>query len=994
MDRATDLATRTMQEPSTAALGEILLRTEAVAFRWIAAPGWPVAMVSDNVRRWGYDPRALERGDPPFADLIHPEDLPRVALEVERRASLGRDRFLQEYRLRDGQDGWRWVEDHTWIERAPDGHPIAYNGVLLDVTGRKQAELGLELAASAVPALLEEQPLSHLVQRVLERLGLGMGADRVYIFETHSMHGEVLASQRHEWCQEGIAPEIDNPTLRDLPFERLFPRWLALLRGDSAVAGAVSGFPAEEREILEAQQIQSLIVVPVNLRGQLWGFVGFDSVRHVRHWTSAEERVLRLTAAALAAAIEQERVVAALRTSEQRQRMALEGAGAGAWEWRPGQPSRWSERYFELLGLEPGCVEPSYQNWLGAVHPADRAWVDAEFEHAFRTAAPLSIEYRVQTTDESPRWVQSVGRTLVDSTGRPEGMVGILLDIDARKQTEERLRLSAAVIDSTRDGVVVTDLSARIIAVNRAYCEITGYPESELLGQNPRLLQSGRHDDRFFADMWADLGGKGHWQGEIWSRRRNGEVFPEWLTISAVRDEGGRLRHYVGVVTDISRLKQTEAELARLAHFDPLTGLPNRLLAQTRLEYAISRAEHDGHRLALLFIDMDRFKTVNDSLGHQVGDELLCAVGERFRRAAGSSDTVARLGGDEFLVIVESVGNARAAGDVARHLLSTLSEPFLLPSGHEVFADASIGISLYPEDGSTATDLVRCADAALYRAKDLGRNTFHFYTPSLVDAASDRLELEGRLRRALARGEFEVHYQPLLDCDSTRIMGVEALVRWQPPGEPMVYPGRFIPLAEETGLISALGDWVLETACRQVQRWRRGTHPDLRLCVNLSARQLRQPEFPDRLTRVLADTGLDPDAVELEITESMLMEHGSMVIGTLHALRGLGVRVAIDDFGTGYSSLAYLKRLPLDTLKIDRSFVADIPTHEGGAEIAAAIIALGHTLHLDILAEGVETQAQLEFLRARGCDHFQGFLISPAVNAEELARRFLTPGHA
>jgi diguanylate cyclase (GGDEF)-like protein/PAS domain S-box-containing protein len=975
-----------------AALGEILLRTEAVAFRWLAAPGWPVALVSDNVRRWGYDPRALERGEPTFADLIHPEDLPRVAADVERHATLHRDRFRQEYRLRDGQNGWRWVEDHTWIERDASGALVAFNGVLLDVTDRKHSELGLELAASTVPALLENEPLGRLVQRVLERLGLGMGADRVYIFEMHvdPADGRVLASQRHEWCREDIPAQIDNPELQGLPFEDMFPRWLAVLRSDQAVAGAVSSFAADERALLEAQQIKSLIIVPVNLRGSLWGFVGFDAVRHGRHWSSAEERVLRLTAAALGAAIEQERMVEALRESEQRNRMALEGAGAGSWEWRPQQASVWSDAQFRLLGLDPVVDRPSHERWIQAVHPADRAWVDAEMVHARASGTPLAIEYRIVNSDGQARWVHTIGRQRIAAEGRIDGMVGIVLDIDARKQAEERLRLSAAVIDSTRDGVVVTDLDARMIAVNRAYCEITGYDEGELLGRNPRMLQSGRHDTRFYRDMWDSLTGGGHWQGEIWSRRRNGEVYPEWLTISVVRDEGGCPRHYVGVVTDITRLKQTEAELARLAHYDPLTGLPNRLLAQSRLDFAIERAEHEGRRLALLFIDMDRFKTVNDSLGHQVGDELLCAVGGRFRKATGDADTVARLGGDEFLVIVENVGNARAAADVARDLLGCLSAPFLLPSGHEVFVDASIGISLFPEDGSTATDLVRSADAALYRAKDLGRNTFHFYTASLVDAASDRLELEGRLRRALARDEFVVHYQPLLECETSAIVGVEALVRWQPPGEPMVYPGRFIELAEETGLIGALGDWVLETACRQVQRWRRSGSPDLRLSVNMSARQLRQPEFPDRVTRILSDTGLDPDALELEITESMLMEHGSMVVGTLHALRSLGVRVAIDDFGTGYSSLAYLKRLPLDTLKIDRSFVADIPSHEGGAEIAAAIIALAHTLHLEVLAEGVENQAQLNFLKAQSCDYFQGFLISPGVSAEELAARFLS----
>jgi diguanylate cyclase (GGDEF)-like protein/PAS domain S-box-containing protein len=974
-----------------AALGDILQHTEAVGFRWLAAPGWPVELVSDNVRRWGFDPDALQRGEPLFSELIHPDDLVRVSAEVKRHSSLGRSRFHQEYRLRKGADEWRWVEDHTWIERGEDGEPRAYVGVLLDVTERKRVELALELAAAAVPGLLTSTPLEERILSVLKRLGEGMGADRVYIFEIHNGDGPALATQRFEWCRAGIEPQIDNPDLQSLAIEQVFPRWLSQLRGDEIMKGAVADFPEAERELLEPQQILSLIVVPVQLRGCLWGFLGLDSVRSKRVWSSAEERVLRLAAAALGAAVEQQRSVEALLISEQRNRMALEGANAGAWEWIPNSHSLWSEQQFRLLGLDPATDTASHEHWMAVIHPQDRAWVDAEIRHAYASGSALTIEYRVVADAAAPRWVATIGRPRRGADGGVNGMVGILLDIDGRKQAEERLRLSAAVIDSTHDGVVVTDLDGTIIAVNRAYCEITGYREGQLLGRNPRMLQSGRHDPEFYQSLWRELLGTGHWQGEIWSRRCGGEVHPEWLTVSVVRDEAGRPQHYVGVVTDITQLKQTEADLAKLAHFDPLTGLPNRLLAQSRLEYAIERAEQDGRRLALLFIDMDRFKNVNDSLGHQVGDELLCAVGERFRRAAKLSDTVARLGGDEFLAIVENVGTARSAGNVARDLLNCLAEPFHLPSGHEVFANASIGISLYPEDGSTATDLVRCADAALYGAKDLGRNTFHFYTPGLIAAASDRLELEGSLRHALTRSEFVVHYQPLLDCQSGAIMGVEALVRWQPPGQPMVLPGRFIALAEETGLIGALGDWVMETACRQVQRWRRSCAPDLRLAVNLSARQLRQIEFPDRLTRVLSDTGLDPDALELEVTESMLMEHGNMVLGTLHALRSLGVRVAIDDFGTGYSSLAYLKRLPLDTLKIDRSFVADIPAHAGGAEIASAIIGLAHTLHLDVLAEGVENIDQLNFLRAKGCDFFQGFLISEALSADDLAKRFLSP---
>ena len=984
-----------LSEPSdeaNRALGSILRRANAVAVRWLPQTGWPVAFVSDNVRQWGLDPVGLQRGEPLFADLLHTDDLSRVLAEVERHTAGGAEQFRQEYRLSNGNGGWRWVEDHTWIERAADGTPLAYNGVLIDVSERKRAELGLEIAATTVPALLDPERFDEVIATVLERLGKGMDADRVYVFEVHSEPGgPVFASQRLEWCQPGIAAQTDNPELQNLPFEIVFPRWLGLLRSDTAVIGAVTDFPEGERALLEPQEIRSLLVVPVNLRGRLWGFFGFDAVRNLRVWTPGDERVLRLTAAALGAAIEQERSFEALRQSEERSRLALGAADAGAWEWRKDSVTILSAEACRILGLDP-TVKPTHQAWVDALHPDDRGWVVAEVERCYVEACPLSIEYRV-IAGGSARWVSSVGKSRGGRQG--QGMIGLILDVDARKKSQERLRLTAAVIESTRDGVVVTDLGALIVSVNRAYCEITGYSEQELVGQSPRMLQSGRHDQQFFDAMWKSLEHNGHWQGEIWSRRRNGEIYPEWLALTAVQDESGRVRHYVGVVTDTSRLRQTEAQLARLAHYDPLTGLPNRLLALSRLEYAIERAERGGGRLAVLVIDMDRFKTVNDSLGHEVGDELLVAVGERLREAVASTNTVARLGGDEFLVIVEHIAGARIAANIAREVLESLLASFRLPSGHEVFVDASIGIAVFPEDGGSVNDLVRNADAALYRAKDLGRSTFHFFTPGLLDAANDRLALEGRLRRALARGEFLVHYQPLLDCDTRQVIGAEALVRWHPPGEAMIFPGRFINIAEDTGLIAPLGDWVLETAARQMQRWRRAGANHLRLAVNLSARQLRQPEFVDRITRVLADTGLDPDALELEITESTLMELGNVLIATMLDLRSIGVRFAIDDFGTGYSSLAYLRRLPIDTLKIDRSFVADIQPHQGGAEIASAIIALAHKLQIGVLAEGVENEAQLSFLKEQGCDEFQGFLISQAVSAEDFARKFLnlTPAH-
>jgi diguanylate cyclase (GGDEF)-like protein/PAS domain S-box-containing protein len=561
---------------------------------------------------------------------------------------------------------------------------------------------------------------------------------------------------------------------------------------------------------------------------------------------------------------------------------------------------------------------------------------------------------------------------------------GVVSDITERHQADKRLRLAAAAIASTRDGIVITDLDVRVLAVNPAYTEITGYTEAEMLGKNPRLLQSGRHDRAFYQAMWASIHETGYWRGEVWNRRRNGELYPQWLTITIVRGRRGLASHYVGVLTDLSQIRYAEAQLEHLAHHDPLTDLPNRLLAHSRLAHALDQAQRHAQRIGVLIIDLDRFKTINDSLGHPAGDELLRILAQRLRERLRDEDTLARLGGDEFLVIMEYLHRPEEAAAVAQSLLRLLAkQPFHLPGGHEVFINASIGLSLYPEDGQTATELLQHADAAVYQAKEQGRSTYRFYTEALTQAANERLGLESRLRRALERGEFVLHYQPLVSVPMGRIIGVEALVRWQPPDGALVPPMRFIPLAEETGLIVALGEWVLRTACAQAKAWLEAGSP-LLLAVNLSARQFQTVDIVEQVRAVLADTGLPAVALELEITESTLMEQGQQAITTLNALKALGVRLAIDDFGTGYSSLAYLKRFPINKLKIDQSFVRDIPNDPGDMEIAAAIIALARTLRLEVLAEGVELPEQLVFLRAKGCDSYQGYLFSQPVPVAEL----------
>ncbi len=565
----------------------------------------------------------------------------------------------------------------------------------------------------------------------------------------------------------------------------------------------------------------------------------------------------------------------------------------------------------------------------------------------------------------------------------------LMLLIENRQQAEERLRLHAAVVASTHDSVMVTDRHGRIVAVNPAFARTTGYSEAESLGQNPSLLRSGRHGPEFYQALWRDLTVSGHWQGQIWNRRKNGEIFPEWLSISTVHKSEERPTHYVSVATDISQLMESEERLRHLAHYDPLTDLPNRLLIHSRLEHALDAARRHGSRTGVLFIDLDHFKTVNDSLGHPAGDELLRAVARRVGDRLREEDTLGRLGGDEFLVLLERIVRPEDAAVVARDILRSLGKPFTLSTGVEFYIHASIGISVYPEDGADAHDLVRNADAAMYRAKDQGRNTYGFYTADLTRAASERLEMETRLRHALEQEEFVLHYQPLLSVSDGSVIGAEALLRWQPPGEELIPPDRFIPVAEETGLIVPLGEWVLHQACSQARAWVDAC-PSLRtLAVNISAQQFRRGDIGDCVRRVLADTGLPATILELEITESGLMEQGRWATDVLHTLKGSGLHLAVDDFGTGYSSLAYLKRLPLDKLKIDRSFVRDIPGDPNDMAIAATIIAMARSLGLEVLAEGVETEAQLDFLREQGCDFYQGYLFSPPVPAEEFSCRYM-----
>lgn len=584
-------------------------------------------------------------------------------------------------------------------------------------------------------------------------------------------------------------------------------------------------------------------------------------------------------------------------------------------------------------------------------------------------------------------WVSTSKWPIFDDEGRVAGLFGISRDVTQSRLAEIDLRIAAAAFQS-REGMCVTDAAGVILRVNRAFTKVTGYSAEEAVGQTPRLLRSGRHDKAFYEEMWGTVNATGSWEGEIWNRRKCGELFPEWLTITAVRDDAGSVTHYVATLTDITQRKEAEYEIRNLAFYDPLTRLPNRRLLLERLKHALSAITRSEHGGALLFIDLDNFKTLNDTYGHDMGDLLLQQVAERLASCVRQTDTVARLGGDEFVVLLEDLSGspqdaALQAKTVGEKILLTLNQPYPL-AGHEYHSTPSIGITLFSGPHNLSDELMKRADLALYDAKAAGRNTLRFFDPALQAAVTARASLEADLRKGLQQGQFVLHYQPQID-DAGTISGTEALVRWQHPSLGLVAPAAFIPLAEETGLILPLGQWVLETACRQLATW--ATVPGrahLSISVNVSVRQFRQPDFVAQVLAALERTGAAPSRLQLELTESLLLDDVEEVIAKMAALRARGVSFALDDFGTGYSSLSYLRRLPLDQLKIDKSFVTDIVGNTNDAVISRTIVALARSLGLAVIAEGVETTEQRQFLALQGCRSYQGFLLSAPLALAEL----------
>jgi diguanylate cyclase (GGDEF)-like protein/PAS domain S-box-containing protein len=620
------------------------------------------------------------------------------------------------------------------------------------------------------------------------------------------------------------------------------------------------------------------------------------------------------------------------------------------------------------------------------------AWVDAlERRDLVRR---LEQDRIVQDFDASIRRADGEIRIARMSGGMLElngkrCVILVVRDVTRQKEQEEAVRLAARVFESTAEGILITDPRSRIVAVNQAFTELTGYTEVEVRGRQPSLLGSGRHDRRFFEEMWEGINHTGRWHGEVWNRTQAGEVRPYLITISALRDERGTVLNYVGVLRDISSIKQSQQQLEYLANYDALTGLGNRNLFYTRLKVGIDKASRHRRQLAVVFVDLDNFKVINDTLGHDVGDVLLSEIARRIKTCVRQEDVVCRLGGDEFTVYIEDFVDAQALVGTAQRLTQAVSEPCHI-TGHDIFVTASVGISVYPNDGKTMSELLKNADTAMYKAKEQGKNGFQFFREDMNARAFERLVFVSGLRRALERGEFRLVYQPQVQLADRQVQGAECLLRWSHPDMGEVSPGSFIPVAEETGLIVPIGEWVFREVCRQLREWGGAS---VRVSVNVSARQFRQPDLVDVIARSLKEAGLRPQALTVEITESALIDDPETAAATLGRLKDMGLTISLDDFGTGYSSLSYLKRFPIDCLKIDRAFVRDIATDPDDAAIVTAIITMAQSLKLEVVAEGVETQQQVDFLRARGCYAAQGYFFSKPLPAD-LAQEWLVPVQA
>jgi diguanylate cyclase (GGDEF)-like protein/PAS domain S-box-containing protein len=754
---------------------------------------------------------------------------------------------------------------------------------------------------------------------------------------------------------------------------------------DYATAPNKKGLPEGHSDL------QRFVSVPIFYDGLVRMIVGVGNAE--REYDAYDVESIELFGAELYRIVLLKRLYTELEGSEKRFHLLFSKAPAAYQSLsQEGKILDVNEEWLRLMGLDEGGAETVIGRNIREF--IDEAWCvefDDTFQQFLQTGQLRQHVMQVRRPDGRVLNIEITGRILQDDTGvlRTHCM---LIDVTGRVQQERSLRLAGSVFANAGEGIMITDAQKRILSVNRAFTDILGYSEEEAMGKTPALLRSGKHDSRFYQRMNSALQSKGEWKGEIWNRTRSGELIPEWLSISTLKNAKGEVENYIGVFADISSLKASEERIAYMAFHDDLTSLPNRRSFKEKLEASIKLAKRDTKKLAVIMIGLNRFKDINDSYGHEMGDEVLCYVASLLLKQVRTTDRVARFGDDVFALLLEGIQHEDDAGRVASNLIEAIGQTMRLSNQQIVNLMCSVGIGLYPHHSVLADELIQCADTAMHISRRLRSNGYEYFSADMTERVQMRLLIETELKAALKNGELRVFYQPQISLANRTLKGAEALVRWQHPRLGLVSPAYFINVAEETGLIAEVGDWVLKETCHQVKAWLDKGHEKRVFAVNVSPKQLVYNDLFESVMQALSESGMSPECLEIEITESALMTVSEHATSQFEQLRGLGVRIAIDDFGTGYSSLAYLKNLPLDVLKIDKQFVDDIPHNEAGMQIVNTIIAMAHQLQLKVLAEGVETETQRDFLALRGCDFYQGYLMSPPVSAEDFERLFLKSG--
>ncbi len=680
-----------------------------------------------------------------------------------------------------------------------------------------------------------------------------------------------------------------------------------------------------------------------------------------------------------------------LHKSNQNLKRAQSLAKVGSWEYYPGNKTvYWSEQEFHNFNCSTSDA-PSYQKYIQYIHPEDTTRVEQINKRCLEQKKSVDFDFRLLFKSGSIRHLQTHTEVDLDQQDKIIRVFGITKDITDEVNAATKLKQAATVFNSTSEAIFITDENNLIISINPAYTQVTGYSENEVLGNDPRILNSGHHDKAFFKNFWYELKINGRWQGEIWNQHKDGHIFPVWQSITSIKDSSGKIIQFVSIFNDISTRKADEELIRYQANYDGLTGLPNRNLFLDRINIAIKLAQRDKKQLALLMLDLDRFKWINDTLGHKAGDILLQETAKRLINSVRKSDTVARLGGDEFAIILTEISCFSDAETIANKIFLAFKTPLFI-EGNEVHISGSIGITIYPDDGDNVDSLQMNADNAMYSAKESGRNRYHYFTPQLQAKAERNLMLINYLQQALKRDEFDVYYQPVIDQVSHQIVSAEALIRWQQPQLGFVSPAEFIPLAENSGLIRIIGDWVVLRVAENMQRWQQLGLKPIHISINKSAHQFSKDSCDEDWSNLFKQHDIDVSRVTVEITESVFMDKGHGYVATLAAMQQQGMKISLDDFGTGYSSLSYLKRFPVDVLKIDRSFIQDITEDSSDAMLVELILSLAEKMNINVIAEGVETEEQLAFLHKINCRLIQGYFFSkplPLTEFEDFLKKSL-----